>query len=321
VLSPRTALAPRVVAALHSAARRSRSLAVGWLCVASLLGCGHALAAQRILVVASSESSEFLKALQGVRDVAGPIPVESMTLGITAEPGLRAALRQANRDTAVVALGPGAATLVGGAALQAPVVGCLLPSPDPLERLANKQIAASAIPADQQVAWLRRIMPQARNIGILYDPAQDTRRVGDLAAALRLGGLTPVLEAVAEPSMLPVAIERLSSAVDALLAVPDGRVYNQRTEKKLLLFSFRSMVPLIGQSDYWVKKGALYALDWDYREFGTYCGQLAMRQLAGPHSPAPVPPRPRLIINMHIAERFHFHWNDDIRALVDRTYD
>jgi putative ABC transport system substrate-binding protein len=314
------ALVLRLFAAMGGV-RRSRPWTSAWLCVPAVLLCGHTLAAPRVLVVASSESAQYLQALQGVRDVAGATAVESLTLGITSEAGLRAALHKAARETAVVTLGSRAATLVANAAPQATVIGCLVRSSDSPQSPATKQAATRELPADQQVAWLKRLMPQARNVGILYDPGQDTQRVGDLAAALRRAGLTPVLETVDAPAGLPVALERLATSIDALLTLPDVRIYNPQTEKAIVLFSFRHKVPLIGISDYWVKRGALYGLDWDYREFGAYCGQLAMRQLAGARSPVPTPPRSRLIVNLHTAEQFHFHWDDDIRALFDRTYD
>jgi putative ABC transport system substrate-binding protein len=62
--------------------------------------------------------------------------------------------------------------------------------------------------------------------------------------------------------------------------------------KALLLFSFRHKLPLIGLSEAWVQAGALYALDWDYRELGAFCGRLALRQLPGARVATPTPPHP-----------------------------
>ena len=102
---------------------------------------------------------------------------------------------------------------------------------------------------EQQLTWLRRSLPDARYIGVLYDPAQNIELVDALTAALRGADLNPVLAPVATPAMLPAALARLSSAADALLAVPDTTVYKRETVKALLLFSFRHKLPLIGLSE------------------------------------------------------------------------
>ena len=292
------------------------------LCSCVALACGGAWASQRVLVVASSENAQFLQALQGVRDAAGTLPVESMTLGITSESGLRSALQQSGRDTAIVTFGARAGSLVAQVSPPSPVTACLMLSTEPFLRTNNVQAVPIDLAAEQQVAWLKRLMPQVRTVGILYDPARDDKLVESLAAALRRGGFTPVLDVVDAPAALPAALERLSKGVDALLAVPDAMVYNAQTSKGLLLFSFRYKLPLIGLSEAWVKAGALYALDWDYREVGGYCAQVAMRQLLGPRSSAaPVPARPRVLVNLRTAQLFHLQWNDDVRASFDRTYE
>jgi putative tryptophan/tyrosine transport system substrate-binding protein len=282
---------------------------------------GVSLATQRILVVASSENAQFLQALQGVRDAAGGLQVQSMTLGITSESGVRSALQQSGRDTAVVAFGARAGALVATAMPPSPITACLMLSTDPLSRFSNVQSVPIDLPVDQQVMWLKRLLPQAHNIGILYDPDEDATLVEPLAAALRRAGFTPALDAVKTPVALPAALERLSSSVDALLAVPDAKVYNAQTSKGLLLFSFRYRLPLIGLSEAWVKAGALYALDWDYREAGGYCGQVAIRQLPGSHGVLPIPPRPRVIVNMRTAALLNARWNDELRASFDHTYE
>ena len=137
------------------------------------------------------------------------------------------------------------------------------------------------------------------------------------AAALRGADLNPVLAPVATPAMLPAALARLSSSADALLAVPDTTVYKRETVKALLLFSFRHKLPLIGLSEAWVQAGALYALDWDYRELGAFCGRLALRQLPGARVRSADPAAPRTSMSTCAAPGlFRVRWDESVARVV-----
>src|ERR1700712_4835956 len=154
------------------------------LAMLALVTCDIASATQRVLVVASSESAPFLQALQGGRDVADGLPVESLTLGITSESGLRAALARSGRDTAIVSFGARAGALLAEVGPSSSITSCLTPSSDASSQLGNVQGARIALPAKQRVLWLKRLLPQAHHVGILYDPAVDSKLVEPLAAAL-----------------------------------------------------------------------------------------------------------------------------------------
>jgi putative ABC transport system substrate-binding protein len=106
-----------------------------------------------------------------------------------------------------------------------------------------------------------------------------------------------------------------------MLAIPDTTVYTPSAAKALLLFSFRHKIPLIGLTEAWVKAGALYALEWDYQELGSYCGALAARALAGPKAPVPPPPRPRVVVNLRIADQFRLKWNAELVQSVDARFE
>src|SRR4030067_1111588 len=60
--------------------------------------------------------------------------------------------------------------------------------------------------------------------------------------------------------------------------LPDAVVHNPKAAKIILLFSYRHRIPFIGPSESWVKEGAFYALDRDYRDMGAQCGEMADRK-------------------------------------------
>jgi putative ABC transport system substrate-binding protein len=265
-----------------------------------------------VLLYAAGDTQQLRAAQRGVREALGPTPVVEIRADDTGE-GLRAAARE-DPDAAIIALGPEAALR---AARDAPALATV----DCMSTQAGETAKAvpAAIPLEQQLAWLKRLLPDAHYIGVLYDPAQNAALVDALAAALRAADLNPVLAPVATPTMLPQALTRLSTSADALLAVPDTTVYTRETAKALLLFSFRHKLPLVGLSETWVHAGALYALDWDYRELGAFCGRLALGQLAGARTPAPAPPHLHIYVNERSARLFRVRWDDSMSQSFDRV--
>lgn len=271
-----------------------------------------ALASPRVLLYAAGDTQQLRAAQRGVREALGPTPVVEIPADDDGE-RLKAAARE-DPGAAIIALGPEAALRAARDAPALATIDCMS-----TQAGASAKAVPAAIPFEQQSAWLKRLLPGARYIGVLYDPAQNSELVAALAAALRAADLNPVLAPVATPAMLPPALARLSSSADALLAVPDTTVYTRETVKALLLFSFRHKLPLIGLSETWVHAGALYALDWDYRELGAFCGRLALGQLAGSRAPAPAPPRFHIYVNQRSARLFRVRWDDAMRQSFDRV--
>ncbi|HEY7944848.1 MAG TPA: ABC transporter substrate binding protein [Casimicrobiaceae bacterium] len=274
---------------------------------------GHAAAAPRVLVFSPDDTPQLRAALAGAREALGATPVEEIAPDGNVNARLEAAARD-GKDVAVIALGPRAAARVARGAPAIATVDCMAAQAAP-----SAQAVPIDMPADEQILWLQRLLPSARYVGILYDPVQNAQHVESLAAALRRADFNPVLVPVQAPAMLPAALGRLPGAVDVLLAVPDATVYTPRTAKGLLLFSFHHKLPLIGPSEAWARAGALYALDWDYREVGAFCARLALRQLPGRSPAAPARPRPRIIVNKRTAELFGLRWDPSIRQAFDRV--
>jgi len=270
--------------------------------------------AQRVVVVASSDGAPYKQALAGIQKQG--LPVEALQVSRDSETTLAAALARAGRDTIVVALGVSAANVVARAAPPAAVVNCMVLGHDDGRVTPNTQVVPLDIPIETHIVWLKRLLPQARTVGLLFDPTQNDRRVADTAAALARAGYQPVLEPVASPSALPSALHRLTNSADVLHAIPDTTVFAKEHSRALLLFSFRNLIPLAGPNEGWVRAGALYAVDWDYPDLGRYCMALGQRQLAGVRAPMPTPAKTRVIVNLRSAEQLRIKWDADTLRMV-----
>ena len=138
-------------------------------------------------------------------------------------------------------LGAAAAAAVARTGTTAPAINCMGPSGDDSKGPASVPLH---LPIDTQVAWLKRLLPNVRNVGILFDPALNDRRAAEAAAALKQAGYVPVLEPVTGPTALPNALNRLTNHVDVLLALPDTTVY-AREHSRYYGEKYRNLPPAI----------------------------------------------------------------------------
>jgi putative ABC transport system substrate-binding protein len=298
-----------MIAGLASGAR--------WGMVAGTLAllCTTITNAQRLIVVSSSDALPFQQALAGIRK-QGP-PVEAFGIDAEHATPLAAAIARAGRDTAIVALGAQSSEAVARTGTTATIVNCMVLGGGRVP--AGTQVVPLDIPLEARIMWMRRLLPKARNVGILFDPAQNERRAAEGAEGLRRAGFNAVLEPVTGPAALPTALTRLTNRIEVLHAIPDTTVFAREHARALLLFSFRNHIPLAGPTEAWVRAGALYAIDWDYADLGRYCATLALQQQAGGRPPPPTPARTRVIANLRSAEQLRIEWDDDTLRLLDKV--
>jgi putative ABC transport system substrate-binding protein len=273
-------------------------------------------AAERLLVVMSGESASYQQALAGIQQAGAD--TEAFLASAENEAAIGAALQNLGRDGAIVTLGAKATAFMARAVATTPTVSCMANGDDG-KAPTGALLVPLDVPMEAQLLWLNRLLPNARNVGILFDPAQNERRAAEVAAALTRAGYVPVLEPVTGSSALPNALNRLTNSIDVLHAIPDTTVFAREHSRALLLFSFRNRIPLTGPSEAWVRAGALYAIDWDYQDLGRYCAALALRQLGGNKAAPPPPPRTRVVVNARTADQMRIKWDAETLDMVERS--
>jgi putative ABC transport system substrate-binding protein len=187
-----------------------------------------------------------------------------------------------------------------------PLIAGLVLDTDELHQHANTTAVGLNFPANLHWLWLRRLLPDAQQIAVIYDPRHSSALFQSLQQQARTEGIILIQASVSSAEDFPALLQNLPPQLDALWAVDGTVAYNPAAVRELLLYSFRNRVPLIGLSSQWVKAGALYALDWDYADLGRQAAELADAILKKGNSPAslsPVFPRSvRLVLNSKTAE-------------------
>jgi putative ABC transport system substrate-binding protein len=272
----------------------------------------------RLVVVQGGDSPRLASTLEALRSRAS-LSIEHVTMSATDERALQALLDRAGRDAVIVALGPRASDFVARTPRSAPQVHCLA-GPDALR--AGLPGVPADVPFEQQAQWLAKLVPGARRVALLFDPAHNERRAQALATVLSDAGYRLLMHPVSAPAALPAALDAVAGRADVLLALPDPTVYARESARGILLFSFRKRIPVIGPNEGWVRMGALYALDWDYAEVGATCARLAERAGRDGRTGIVLPnPRPRVTVNERTADQLGLRWTREALHGVDRRYE
>jgi putative ABC transport system substrate-binding protein len=186
-----------------------------------------------------------------------------------------------------------------------PVLAGLTRDASALEQNANATGVVLEYKVETQLAWVKRILPEMKTVGVLYNPAESGHQVDVAKKVATKLGLKLIAQEVNSPSELPVAMESLFRRVDVLWGIRDPVVLSRQTAKAVLLTSFRNKVPFIAPSSAWVKAGALYSLEFDYNDLGIQTGEMARSVLRGQQVasiPPQVPREVRYSLNLRTAE-------------------
>lgn len=167
--------------------------------------------------------------------------------------------------------------------------------------------ASMDIPVKTQFEWLKKVVPNVKKIGALYNP-DETKAVIDEASKI---AETMKLRLIAMPVYserdVPKATQNLTRKIDALWAVADSTVFSSpQSAKFIILHTLRARIPFIGLSRAFVRAGALLALSCNYEDVGRQSGELAVRILAGEKPsriPITVPRKISLSLNLRVAEQ------------------
>lgn len=243
-----------------------------------------------VAVLKGYDTAETAQVLEGFRESFGEaryLPVPLAGDGRIDAAGLADA-----RPQLVLALGTPALEALRSSGSTLPTVATMVLDEEALGAGRGVTGVFLGFSPETELRWLKKMLPGARTVGVLYDPAQNREQVARAQRAAQANGLTLLAREVDSPKALPAALDALSTRVDVLWGISDRTVLAPQTAKNILLFSFRNRIPFVGLSEAWVKAGAFYALDRDYRDIGRQCGELAARLLREQGaSPPPQPPR------------------------------
>ena len=152
-----------------------------------------------------------------------------------------------------------------------------------ISRLQARQRLDSAQPAHLSLLWsdpplsrqlqlIRRILPQARRIGVLFDEHSEflLKELNLAAAPLNLQIVSERWDNTHDSRPLQTVLKNS----DVLLGLDDPDLYNPKTAKNLLLSSYSRQVALVGPNVAFVRAGSLASTYSDQNDWLAILDQL-----------------------------------------------
>lgn len=294
---------------------------------ALVLMANYRAQAASVCAVVINESAQFNETVQGFKKylerqgLAVDIRLHALN-----RDGQQAAdvARSVNQSKAayLLALGSQAAQVAAQADTGVPVIVGLVFTAAEIGGVANASGVYLEIPAEVQLALIKRLLPKARRVGVLYS-AENQKRVGEASKIAAKHGLTLEAQEVPAPKEIPAALETAGKNADILWGLMDKVVLTSETAKQFLLFSLRNEVPFVGPSENWAKAGAAAAFGWDFEDIGAQCGEILMKLVKGAPAAGIAPLAPRkteYALNLKTAEQMKLEFNPEIINGAKRVF-
>lgn len=287
-----------------------------------------AVAVTDILVLQSHDSAPYQQTLAGFRLglAKSKLDINYQVLNIpdSSDVNFLQQQLQTHQPSLILTLGTPAtrvAMLQGG---KIPIIAGMVLETDELRQNSHTTGVGLNFPISEQWQWLRRLLPDARQVAVILDPQQGTSVFPALQKLAQAEGVTLIPAPASHAEDFSLLMQNLPSQLDALWAVEGASAYNAAAVRELLLYSFRNRVPLIGLSAQWVKAGALYALDWDFSDLGLQTAELAksiLLQGSAPSSLIPqTPHKARLVLNLKTADHMKLQISERLLSEMSEVF-
>jgi putative ABC transport system substrate-binding protein len=287
-----------------------------------------------ILIVKSSSSDPFLKAVEGFKKEIRRSQTEAIFVeyDVSNESNPNPQITQKIRDLKpdlIVTIGSRSTALVSSKIKDIPIVFCMVLNPvasgfvQSLGSSGNNLTGASLdVPIDIQLEKFKLLVPNLKKLGVLF--TQDSKPVIiEAQSVCKKIGVELVGELIASEREIPQAIEALAPKVDGLWAVADTLIFTPQSTQYLLLHTLRNDLPFMGLSPSFVKAGALFTLAYDDKDVGRQAGELALRIFSGEEPsriPITIPRMIYLCLNLRTAEQINLKIPEKIVSVAKEVF-
>lgn len=179
------------------------------------------------------------------------------------------------------------------------------------------------IPFKEYGRILKKIFRKNCTIGVLYNPEENASFVKEAAEVARSMQFKIKSSAIVSLKDFNDVSHNLLTHIDVFWFIADTVVCQPVLVKKILQDCFKHKVPVIGLSPYYVKAGALFSLNCDYKDIGRQAGELGIRILQG-EKPGDIqvnaPRKIVLYLNQTVAERLSVRIPVEVRKEAHKVF-
>lgn len=176
---------------------------------------------------------------------------------------------------------------------------------------------SDALPVEAQLKLIRKILPEAKNIGILYttSEANSVSTIKKYKALAPKYGFEIIEKGIGNQSEIPQATDILLEKVDCISNMTDNTVVEVLSV--ILEKANAKKIPVFGSEEEQVKNGCIASAGLDYFKLGQKAGIQAARVLSGEDIskiPYETLEESEITINAEAAEKLGIVIPDDIKS-------
>ena len=137
------------------------------------------------------------------------------------------------------------------------------------------------ISPETQLSMIKRLLPDAKSVGLLYDPIRTDDFVTKARKAAASEKINLITGEVRSPKDLPEQLKNMETKIDVFWMLPDVTVITPETVEFLLLSLIEKRIPVVTFSDKYLKIGAAMSLMVDAFDIGKQAWEITEKVLAG----------------------------------------
>ncbi|MCF8095193.1 MAG: hypothetical protein K9J79_07505 [Desulfobacteraceae bacterium] len=251
------------------------------ICFFLVISASCADAGKRVVAVQGSRAKPYNNAYEGFRGVlASDVEIERIILS---------GMQQGDAADGIRRAGPELVLAIGMSALRQvekmekiPVVYVMVLDADK-EFSARENITGVSmmVEPEKQLEIIRKALPEAGAIGLIYDPEQTGAMVRQIKAAAAGQERPLVATEVYRPENVPSTLMLMRDKIDVFWMMPDLTVVTPETVRSMFLLALESGMPIISFSEKYVEQGALMSIGVDPYDMGCQAAGIAGKIMAG----------------------------------------
>lgn len=201
-----------------------------------------------------------------------------------------------NGNDLILAIATPAAQAVVGATTEIPVIVTAVTDPAGSGLVASNDAPGGNVtgtsdltPVKEQIDLLKKVLPEAKTVGILYCTAESNSDIQAAMAeeACKNAGLESKVYTVASSNEIQQVVESMVGNVNCIYAPTDNTIAAGMTT--VAMVANENNLPVICGEEGMVNNGGLCTYGIDYYELGYLAGQQAVAILKGEATPAETP--------------------------------
>lgn len=194
---------------------------------------------------------------------------------------------------------------------------------DPAAPAGNVTGVSDLLPMAPTIDLIKQVVPDVKTLGVLYNAGESNSvyLIEEQKKAAQAAGITLVEATASNSSEVKAAADSLVGRVDAISVLTDNTVVSAL--ESVVKVAQENKIPLFAGDTDSVKRGAIAAYSFDYKDLGMQAGAMAAEILGGkPISEIPVQyaENLQLSINPEAAEKAGITIPESVTAEADKTF-